>query len=79
MSSSDTLRVRALARAVELAGGTRELAAYLGIRPLTLSYFLHGASHVPEDLFLRVVDLLVQRNVAELIAARLEPVSSENG
>lgn len=79
MSSNQALRLRALVRGVELSGGTEQLATYLGIRPLKLTFLLQGASHVPEELFLRVVDLLTHENVSELIAAGPEQAGRRHG
>ena len=69
MSSSQALRRRALARGVELSGGPEQLAHHLGISVLKLTVLLQGASHVPEPIFLQVVDVLAHHDVKELIAA----------
>lgn len=80
MSSSQALRLRALARAVELSGGAERLARYLGISVLKLTFLLQGSSHISEELFLQVVDLLTRHDVGELIAAgRVKPVGEQHG
>lgn len=66
MSSNEALRHRALARAVELCGGAKPLADYLGITTPALHAMLAGMVSVREDMFLRVVDLLSARNLSEL-------------
>jgi len=66
MSSTEALRLRALARAIEVSGGLRELAAHLGMRPSQLSFMLHGITPVPEHVFLRLVDLLISRALTEI-------------
>ena len=66
MSSNEALRHRALARAVELCGGAKPLADYLGVTTPALHAMLAGVVAVPEEMFLRVVDLLSARNLSEL-------------
>lgn len=65
MFSREELRLRTLVRAAELCGGGDRLAAYLGISRTKLAFMIDGGA-VPEDLFLRCVDLLTARNVNEL-------------
>ncbi len=70
MSSSQVLRLRALLRATELCGGPEQLANYLGITAPKLHYMLTGLAVVPEDVFLLIVDLLISRNLTELMQER---------
>lgn len=49
---------RALARAIEKAGGAEALAARLNIAPGVLRMYLMGSERVPDQLFLRIVDVL---------------------
>ena len=49
---------RALARAIEKAGGADALAALLGIAPGALRMYLMGSERIPDRLFLRIVDVL---------------------
>ncbi len=80
MSSSQALRLRALARAVELSGGPEQLAHYLGISVFRLTFLLRGVSHVPEDVFHQVVDLLAHHDVRELLAAGpAKPAGEQHG
>lgn len=65
MYSSEELRLRALVRAAELCGGSDRLAAFLGISHTQLAFMLDGRG-VPEDTFLRCVDLLTARKVSDL-------------
>lgn len=75
MSSSQALRLRALVRAAELCGGAKQLADHLGITARVLRGMLAGIADVPEDVFLRVVDVLIARNLNELSqpVSRREP------
>ena len=80
MSSPSALRLRALARAVELSGGPKRLAQYLGTSTLKITFLLQGASQVPEELFLQVVDLLTHHDVGQLIArGQAKPVEEHHG
>lgn len=65
MFSSEELRLRTLVRAAELCGGSDRLAAFLGISHSQLASMIDGRA-VPEDAFLRCVDLLTARNVSDL-------------
>jgi hypothetical protein len=47
-----------LQRAVEILGGTDELAAYLGVSPARLRIWMRGIFAPPDDIFLRLVDLI---------------------
>ena len=49
---------RALARAIEKAGGADALAARLNIAPGALRMYLMGSERIPDRLFLRIVDVL---------------------
>lgn len=60
------VHVKALERAVELQGGTPELAAYLGIPVTTLNLMIDGQIGVPPDLFLKVVDVIVNAELSSM-------------
>ena len=66
MSTSQQLRLRALVRAIELCGGPGPLAHYLRISAAKLTYLIDGAAPVPEELFVRIVDLLIARDITKL-------------
>lgn len=53
-----TFQTRGLRRAVKVLGGERVLRAYLMVTPEQLSLWLSGAQAMPEEQFLRVVNLL---------------------
>ncbi len=67
MSSSQALRLRALARAAELLG-VEGLAEFLGLSSTRVSFMLSGRAAVTEDVFLRTVDVLISRDIAQLSA-----------
>ena len=66
MSSPAALSLRSLVRALALSEGPEQLAAELQLSPSHLKLMLEGVSDVPEETFLRVVDLLIDRSVAAL-------------
>ena len=65
MSSTQALRLRSLARAAEIAGEAR-LASYLRVPPSTLESLLSGAEPIPERVFLKVVDFLIDGHILPL-------------
>jgi len=52
----------ALQRAVEMAGGTDALARQLQVPPTAVRFWLANSSPLPDDIFLKVVDLLLARD-----------------
>ncbi|MGQ0545530.1 MAG: YdaS family helix-turn-helix protein [Betaproteobacteria bacterium] len=56
---AESVQIRALQKAIELAGGRRALAARLGVKAADIEKWLGGRAEVPRDVFLRVVELLV--------------------
>jgi len=54
-----TVEDRALRKAVELAGSQRNLAERIGVEVEDVERWLAGASRPPREVFLRVVDLLL--------------------
>lgn len=52
------LHARMLQRAVHKLGGTAELAHYLDVPEVRVRVWLHGLMPLPDDVFLRLVDLL---------------------
>jgi len=66
MAYPQALCLRSLSRALELSDGPRQLAEQLQLSAADLKLMLEGVSDVPEEIFLRAVDLLLDRAVAEL-------------
>jgi hypothetical protein len=55
-----------LKRAAEIAGGVEELGAELGVRSDDLAHWLQGTKSVPQEIFLRAVDIVVAHDVKEM-------------
>lgn len=49
-----------LQRAVEKLGGMQELARYLGVSEARLRIWMRGLLALPDDVFLRLADLLLE-------------------
>jgi hypothetical protein len=47
-----------LQRAVEILGGPCEVAEYLGVSPGWVRIWMRGMFSLPDDVFLKLVDLL---------------------
>lgn len=52
--------IRALQKAVEVAGNRKDLAERLGVKVVELERWLDGKAQVPHDTFLRVIDFLIE-------------------
>jgi hypothetical protein len=57
---------RALQRAVELAGGVEPLSIHLHVPATAIRFWLNASSPLPDDIFLKIVDLLLDRSLSEL-------------
>jgi hypothetical protein len=58
-SLNSQVHVRTLAKAAELIGGERALARYLRVPMAELFVWMRGATPVPDRIFLRAVDLVL--------------------
>lgn len=56
------VRARALRRAADILGGKRPLRAYLNVSALVLGMWMSGAQPPPTDVFLKVVDLIMEKD-----------------
>lgn len=54
------VHIRTLRRAAEIVGGEEELAMRLKVTPSHLSLWIKGLATPPADVFLRVVDLILE-------------------
>lgn len=63
---AQTVHTRALQRAAELLGGIDALRVYLGVTPIQLGIWMRGGVAPPGDVFLQVVDLLLEHDVKAL-------------
>ena len=61
-----TLYSRTLARAAEILGGAEALRAHLGVSMRRLALWMHGYAQPPDEVFLRVVDLLTEHELKTL-------------
>ena len=57
------VRSRALWRAAEILGGTWALRAYLNVPALMLAAWMSGLEPPPTEVFLKVVDLIVENQL----------------
>ena len=77
MPCHQALSLRSLARALELSDGPEQLAAELELSTPHLKLML-GGSHVPEETFLRVVDLLIDRGLGGLTERRMASAHAQS-
>lgn len=56
----DSPKARTLRRAVEVVGGPEALAEALGVSPQMVSAWLIGQRALPDDAYLRALDLVSQ-------------------
>ena len=61
-----TVHTRALERAAQLLGGEQALAHYLKVSEELLRRLMNGTADLPERLFLKLVDVLLDPDFAEL-------------
>jgi hypothetical protein len=64
--NADPVRSQALQRAAAILGGRRPLRAYLNVSALVLGMWMSGAQPPPTDVFLKVVDLIVEKDLDAL-------------
>ena len=61
-----TVYVRALKRAAQIVGGLEALRTQLKVRTGDLESWLDGTKRVPDEVFLRTVDILSAHDIAEI-------------
>lgn len=61
-----TVYARTLRRAAEITGGVEQLASRLGVRSEDLVHWLQGTKQVPQEIFLRAVDIVVAHDVSTI-------------
>lgn len=59
------VHIRTLMRAAEIVGGPMELAFRLKVTPSHLSLWLGGLEPCPSHIFLKAVDVVLERDLAE--------------
>ena len=62
------VHIKALERAAELHGGIPELAMRLGMPATTLILMMDGTIGVPDELFIRVVDIVISADLSSVTA-----------
>jgi hypothetical protein len=60
----DQLQLKLLARAVEISDGTARLRERLGVAEHSLLLWLRGRAAMPMDVFLAVVDIILEDDLA---------------
>lgn len=71
-----TVHTRALQRAAEMLGGTDALCAFLAVPRRRLELWMSGQIGLPGDVFLQVVDILLEHPQGEALR---EPDSERPG
>jgi DNA-binding transcriptional regulator YdaS (Cro superfamily) len=56
---ADSVEIRALRKAIELAGGRKALATRLQLKARELESWLSGKAEIPRETLLRIVDVLL--------------------
>jgi DNA-binding transcriptional regulator YdaS (Cro superfamily) len=62
----DRVHERALLRAAGIVGGIDSLAEKLKVHPAVLVAWMRGTAKVPDEVFLSVVDVVLERNFDSL-------------
>ena len=60
------VHTQALRRAADILGGPVQLRGYLKVSALVLTLWMSGATATPNDVFLKVVDLIVESDISDL-------------
>jgi hypothetical protein len=60
------VRLQALRRAADIAGGPAQLRGYLEVSAPLLTLWMSGTIATPLEVFLKVVDLIVKQAVSDL-------------
>ena len=68
------LKARLVQRACEIAGGRERLASRLGVELHSLEFWLSGRATPPERVFLSVVDMVLEDDIARAALDRRQNV-----
>ena len=60
------VHVKALSRAAGIVGGAQALALRLGVTPSHLALWMDGVEAPPDHIFLKIVDLISDEQIASL-------------
>ena len=77
MSAPKEVQILALRRAAQGLGGVEALRAYLQVSMSQLTGWLYGETRVPDAVFLKVVDLLSEQQIAALRQAMPDQSAAE--
>ena len=72
------LKARLLRRACDIAGGRERLAARLDVEMHALEFWMSGRATPPERIFLSVVDMVLEDDVARAAQDRRQNVVQRN-
>jgi len=60
-----SVQIRALHKAIEIAGGRRVLAGRLGVKASEIEKWLSGKAELPRESLLRVVEIIIDELAPE--------------
>ena len=63
---ANAMHMQALRRASEILGGSPQLSGYLKVSAVALGIWMSGQAVPPTEIFLKVVDLIVEHDVSDL-------------
>ena len=66
---------RTLLRAAGILGGMDALAERLQVHPALLAMWLRGTGALPQDVFLKVVDIVLERDMSNIISPPSDVIS----
>lgn len=66
VNAQECLGARVLCRAAEILGGRPQLRRYLRVSALSLGVWMAGTEPPPTEVFLKAVDVIVDRDVENL-------------
>lgn len=72
------IQTRVIRRAAELMGGEEELAQLLNVVPSHLALWISGEALPPDDVFLKVADIITGQGVQKLATILASPPGPRN-
>jgi hypothetical protein len=64
------VRTAAVRRASDILGGPSRLRDYLGVSAIALGVWIAGVEPPPTDVFLKAVDVILDRDLQDLLARK---------
>ena len=68
MAVANPIYERVLLRAAGILGGVDALAERLQVHPALLGMWMRGSIALPQDVFLKVVDILLERDINAVVS-----------